>query len=157
MAMIHEITAQVGRNKQRKRIGRGHAAGQGKTAGRGHKGAKSRAGWGGSIHPLYQGGQMPYFRRIPKRGFTNAMFRTEYAIVNVKALNDRFDDGAEVNPEMLAKAGLLGDLRKPVKILGDGELTKKLTVTVHRCSRTAQQKIESAGGSVTLLEPAKSA
>jgi large subunit ribosomal protein L15 len=150
--MIHEITSLVGRHRRRRRIGRGPGSGHGKTSGRGHKGAGSRAGWTGSVRATYEGGQTPYFRRIPKRGFSNVRFRTEYAIVNVKGLQDRFDDGAEVNPDMLVKAGLIPKADMPVKILGDGELSKKLTVTVNRCSTAAQQKIESAGGSVSLIQ-----
>lgn len=148
--MIHEITKLVGRNKQRKRVGRGPGSGRGKTAGRGHKGAGSRSGFSGSLPPNYEGGQMPYFRRIPKRGFNNAAFRKEYAIVNVQALEARFDDGAEVNADMLAKVGLVRDPRQAVKILGEGEISKKLTVTAARFSSSAREKIEKAGGTCTV-------
>lgn len=148
--MIHEITKLVGRNKQRRRVGRGPGSGRGKTAGRGHKGAGSRSGYGGSMPEGYEGGQMPYFRRIPKRGFNNAAFRKEYAIVNVQALGARFDDGAEVNADMLAKVGLVRDPSQPVKVLGEGELNKKLTVTAARFSGSARQKIEQAGGTCTV-------
>ena len=150
--MIHEVTALVGKHKRRKRIGRGPGSGHGKTAGRGHKGAKSRAGWSGSVPPGYEGGQMPYFRRIPKRGFSNARFRDDYSIVNVKALEARFDDGAEVNPEALAHAGLIRSAKDPVKILGEGELSKKLTVTATKFSGAAKEKIQNAGGSCQLAE-----
>ncbi|MEX0742426.1 MAG: 50S ribosomal protein L15 [Phycisphaeraceae bacterium] len=148
--MIHEITKLVGRNKRRKRVGRGPGSGRGKTSGRGHKGAGSRSGYGGSMPPSYEGGQMPYFRRIPKRGFNNAAFRTEYAIVNVKALEERFDDGAEVNTETLVNVGLVRDAKVPVKILGEGEIGKKLTVTATRFSSSAREKIEKAGGTCTV-------
>jgi len=151
MAMIHEITEQVGKHKRRKRIGRGPGSGHGKTAGRGHKGAKSRAGWSGSIHPLYEGGQMPYFRRIPKRGFSNARFRREFAIINVKLLEANFDAGAEVTPQVLAERHLIPK-HLPVKILGEGELSKKLTVKAAKFSAAAKQKIEAAGGTATLVE-----
>lgn len=148
--MIHEITKLVGKHKKRKRIGRGPGSGHGKTAGRGHKGAGSRAGFGGSMPPGYEGGQMAYFRRIPKRGFNNAAFRKEFAIVNVQALEARFDDGAEINPDMLAKVGLVRDAGMPVKILGEGEISKKLTVTATKFSSSAREKIEKAGGTCTV-------
>lgn len=152
MAMIHEITEQVGRHKRRQRVGRGPSSGRGKTAGRGHKGAKSRSGFTGSQHPTFEGGQMPYFRRIPKRGFNNARFRTEYSIVNIKMLETRFNDGDEVTPQALRQAGLIDDPAQPVKILAEGELTKKLTVSATRFSAAARAKIESAGGSIQLLD-----
>ena len=145
--MIHEITQLAGKHKRRKRIGRGHGSGRGKTAGRGHKGAGSRAGFGGSLHPTYEGGQMPYFRRIPKRGFNNAVFAKRYSVVNVSALEERFDDGATVNPQVLEQVGLIRDTKLPVKILGTGELTKKLEVAAAKFSASASEKIEKAGGS----------
>ncbi len=153
MAMIHEITKLVGKHKARKRIGRGPGSGAGKTAGRGHKGAGSRAGFTGSINALYEGGQTPYFRRIPKRGFSNVRFRTNYNIVNLRALEQRFADGDTVDRESLLKVGLLRHKDDPIKILGEGELTKKLTVTVEKFSGSAKKKIEAAGGSVTALQP----
>lgn len=152
MAMIHEITAQVGKNKAARRIGRGPGSGHGKTAGRGHKGAKSRSGWSGSQHPLYEGGQMPYFRRIPKRGFSNAQFRRDYAVVNIKTLEANFDDGAEVDLHALAAKHLAPGDKLPLKVLGEGELTKKLTVTAARFSASAKQKIEQAGGTANLVD-----
>lgn len=144
--MIHEITEKVGRHKKRKRVGRGPGSGLGKTCGRGHKGAGSRAGY--SQKAAHEGGQMAFFRRIPKRGFTNSMFRTDYATVNVKDLENRFEDGAEVNPDMLVKAGLIRNAKEPVKVLGQGELSKKLTVTAAKFSESAKAKITAAGGSV---------
>ncbi|MFA9479035.1 50S ribosomal protein L15 [Phycisphaerales bacterium AB-hyl4] len=146
--MIHEITAKAGAHKKRKRIGRGIGSGHGKTSGRGHKGAGSRSGH--SARAGYEGGQMPFFRRIAKRGFSNAMFMTVYTVVNIKSLDARFEDGAEVNADMLVKAGLLGDTKQPVKILGTGETKKKLQVTAAAFSESAKQKIEAAGGSVTV-------
>ena len=148
--MIHEITEQVGKHKRRKRVGRGTGSGRGKTSGRGHKGARSRTGATGSIRASTEGGQMPLFRRIPKRGFSNARFRTEYAVVNIKALDARFDDGADVTPQMLEEAGLIDDPRKPIKVLGDGETSKKLNVTATAFSKSAREKIEKAGGSVAV-------
>ncbi|MDH3585236.1 MAG: 50S ribosomal protein L15 [Phycisphaerae bacterium] len=147
--MIHELTAKVGKHRRRKRIGRGHGSGSGKTAGRGEKGAGSRAGFSGSVHVLSEGGQMPYFRRIPKRGFNNARFRKEFAIVNVQALEQRFDDGATVSPATLVEVGLIHDIDKPVKVLGQGSLGKKLSVTAKKFSTGAREKIEAAGGSCT--------
>ena len=146
--MIHEITPQAGRYRRRKRVGRGIAAGGGKTCGRGHKGARSRAGF--SYRATAEGGQMPLYRRFPKRGFSNAQFRKVFAIVNVRALEARFDDGAEVNPQMLAKVGLIPNTKLPVKILGTGELTKKLDVTAAAFSRGAAEKIAKVGGKTTV-------
>jgi len=148
--MIHEITEKVGRHKRRKRIGRGVGSGHGKTAGRGHKGAGSRSGSGGSMRPSREGGQLPLFRRFPKRGFSNARFARHYAIVNLQAIDARFDDGAEVNPDMLAKVGLIRDPKQPVKVLGTGELTKKLSVTAAMFSASAREKITAAGGAATV-------
>lgn len=147
--MIHEITEKVGKKKHRKRLGRGPGSGHGKTSGRGHKGAGSRSGWTGSIRATREGGQMPLFRRVPKRGFSNFRFRKEYAVVNIAALDARFDDGAEVNPDMLVKVGLIRDTKLPVKVLGTGDTKKKFQLNVARVSESARQKLEAAGGSVT--------
>ncbi len=144
--MIHEITEKVGRRKRGKRIGRGPSSAKGKTAGRGHKGARSRSGWSGSVPPGFEGGQMPFFRRVPKRGFSNARFTQRYAVVNVKALDARFGEGAEVDFDALRRSGLVGSSRLPVKVLGDGELNKPLTVKAAVFSRKAREKIEGAGG-----------
>ncbi len=146
--MIHEITIKAGRNKRRKRVGRGIGSGIGKTCGRGHKGAGSRAGV--AIRASREGGQMPLFRRLPKRGFSNARFKQTYAIVNLKALDSRFDDGAEINPDMLQKVGLVRDTRVPVKVLGEGETSKKLMVTAAAFSKSAEEKITKAGGTITV-------
>jgi large subunit ribosomal protein L15 len=148
--MIHELTKKTGSYKTRKRIGRGIGSGKGKTSGRGVKGAGSRSGWSGSIRASREGGQMPFFRRIPKRGFSNFRFRTEYAVVNIKALDARFEDGAEVNPEMLVKAGLIPDTTRPVKVLGEGATAKKLAVTAAAFSKSATEKIAKAGGTATV-------
>ena len=146
--MGHDITAIVGKHKSRKRIGRGAGSGYGKTCGKGHKGQLSRAG---SLPPITkEGGQMPLFRRLPKRGFNNANFATRYAIVNVSQL-DCFEEGCRVDPAMLSEAGLIGNPRENVKILGDGELNRRLTVVAHKFSRSAQQKITSAGGAAEVL------
>lgn len=148
--MIHEVTKQVGKYKKRKRVGRGIGSGTGKTAGRGTKGAGARSGFGGSIRASREGGQMPLFRRVPKRGFSNFHFAKNFAVINIKALEARFESGATVNPEALVKAGLLANARTPVKILGEGELTKKLTVVAAAFSETAKQKITSAGGAAEI-------
>jgi len=133
----------VGR-KARKRVGRGTGSGHGKTSGRGHKGQKSRSGH--TVKPLSEGGQRPLFRRLPKRGFNNARFRKQYAIVNVADL-DRFEAGARVDAEALAAAGLIRSAKTPVKVLGSGEIDRPLTVAAAAFSATAKAKIEQAGGS----------
>ena len=134
--MIHEITCQVGRKKQRKRIGRGEGSGHGGTAGRGHKGAKSRSGW--KRRAYFDGGQMSFVRRIPKRGFTNAQFKTNFHVVNLKTLEERLDDGADVTPETLVAAGIIRDAKQPLKILGEGDITKKFNVTATKLSKSAR-------------------
>lgn len=149
--MIHEITAQAGRYKQRKRVGRGLGSG-GKRSGRGQKGAGSRRGH--SVRHQDEGGQMPLFRTWPKLGFTNAQFKTHFWIVNIKDIveHDKFSGGGEVSPQSLIEAGLIRDTSRDVKILGnvpDGGLKTKLTVNVSRVSGSARKIIEDAGGSVT--------
>ena len=144
----HEITSIAGKHKARKRIGRGNGSGYGKTAGRGHKGSGSRAG--SSSVSLFEGGQMPLFRRIPKRGFSNYKFETRYEIVNVSQL-ERFDDGATVGAEQLVDAGLIANTTSKVKVLGDGELTKKLEITANKFSKNAEQKIVASGGKANVL------
>jgi large subunit ribosomal protein L15 len=146
---IADITELAGADEKPKRVGRGRSSGHGKTCGRGHKGSGQRAGQG--IRALREGGQMPLFRRIPKRGFTNANFRTRYDVVNVCDLEDVFDDGADVTKEALVQAGLIRNERVLVKILGDGELHKKLTVQAERFSRSAREKIAAAGGAINEL------
>ncbi|MHC4142627.1 MAG: 50S ribosomal protein L15 [Planctomycetota bacterium] len=146
--MIHEITKSVGKHRARKRVGRGEASGQGKTCGRGHKGAASRSGW--KRRAGYEGGQMPLIRRIPKRGFSNVQFRTVYHVVNVRHLQTHCDDGAAVTAQTLVEAGVIRDMKLPLKILGDGDLSKKLDVTAARFSGAAKQKIEAAGGTTTV-------
>ena len=144
----HEITSVVGKHKARRRVGRGTGSGRGKTCGRGHKGSGSRAG-AGSVS-LYEGGQMPLFRRLPKRGFSNKRYAARYEIVNVSQL-ERFDEGATVTVEQLSDAGLIANSRCKVKILGNGELTKKLDVMAHKYSRAAEQKIVGCGGTVKVI------
>lgn len=144
--MIHDITPLVPANKKRKRLGRGIASGHGKTCGRGQKGAGARSGWGGSIRASREGGSTPFFRRLPKRGFTNFDFKKHYVVVNLKDLETKFKAGDEVNAEACVKAGLIHDTKTPLKVLGDGELTKSLKVTAAFFSKSAAAKIAKAGG-----------
>lgn len=146
--MIHEITSKVGKYKARKRVGRGPGSGVGKTSGRGHKGAGSRAG--NSRRAYFEGGQMTWTRRLPKRGFTNANFRQDYHVVNIGLIDARLDDGADVNAQVLSDLGIIRDAKLPLKVLGNGDCTKKFNVTAAKCSESARTKIEGAGGSVTL-------
>ncbi len=150
--MIHEITEKVGKHKKRKRVGRGPGSGSGKTCGRGHNGAGSRSGATGSIRASREGGQNPLFRRVAKRGFSNVLFKKQFAVVNISALDARFDDGAEVNAQMLVKVGLIRDAKLPVKVLGKGEISKKLSVTAASFSKSAEEKINKAGGSATIAK-----
>ncbi|RJP40915.1 MAG: 50S ribosomal protein L15 [Phycisphaerales bacterium] len=138
------ILKAAGRHRRRKRLGRGIGSGLGKTAGRGHKGAGSRSGF--RRRALAEGGQMPVFRRVPKRGFSNARFRTEYSVINVGDLETKFEAGEKVSGAALVEAGLIRNTRRPVKVLGDGELTKRLIVEAARFSRSAAEKIAAAGG-----------
>lgn len=146
---LHDLKPDKGSTKKRKRVGRGIAAGQGKTAGRGVKGQGARTG--GGKGPYFEGGQLPLVRRLPfKRGFTN-IFRTEYQIVNVDQLGE-FRKGSTVTPETLAEAGLIKHADRPVKVLGRGEMAKDLKVAAHGFTAGAREKIEGAGGSVEMLE-----
>jgi large subunit ribosomal protein L15 len=144
----YEITSIAGKHRARRRVGRGAGTGRGKTCGRGHKGSGSRAG--ATSASLYEGGQMPLFRRLPKRGFNNYKFATRFQVVNVSQL-ERFDEGAAIGIEQLSSAGLIDSLKSKVKILGNGELTKKLEVTAHKFSKSAEQKIVGCGGKAKLI------
>ena len=144
---IHELKPALDSNKAVKRIGRGHGSGNGKTAGKGHKGQKARSG--GGVRIGFEGGQMPLARRIPKRGFNN-IFATKYAIVNVSDLN-KFKDGTVVDTELLVASGLVKKVYDGVKILGNGELTAKLTVKAAKFSQSAVEKIEKAGGKTEVM------
>ena len=141
---LHELQPAIGSTTAPKRLGRGVGSQLGKTSGKGHKGAKARSG--GGKRPGFEGGQMPLTRRLPKRGFTN-IYRKEYAAVNVSAL-ERFEDGATVTNEALIEQGLIKKVLDGVKVLGGGELTKKLTVSVDKVTESAKQKIEAIGGKV---------
>ena len=144
--MIHEITKKVGRKKAPIRVGRGESSGLGKTSGRGHKGAASRSGW--SLRPAYQGGQINFIQKLPKRGFSNAGFRKVFHVVNVKAIDAVVKNGDDVTVESLAAAGVIRDANLPLKVLGEGEITKKITITAAKFSASAKAKIEKAGGTV---------
>ncbi|MCC7208518.1 MAG: 50S ribosomal protein L15 [Anaerolineae bacterium] len=144
---LHDLRPDPGSRKKRTRVGRGISAGKGKTAGRGTKGQNARPG--GTKAPYFEGGQLPLVRRLPfKRGFTN-LFRIAYQEVNVAALAEVFKSGATVTPETLAQAGLIKEADQPVVVLGDGELKATLQVSAHRFTKSAREKIEAAGGSVT--------
>ena len=144
---LHELRAVPGATKAPKRKGRGTATGQGKTAGRGMNGQKTRSG--GGVRPGFEGGQMPLYRRIPKRGFTN-IWGTEYTAVNVSELN-RFEAGTVVTPELLKETGLAKQVKDGIKILGNGTLDKNLTVQAQKFSKTAIEKIEAAGGKAEVI------
>ena len=144
---LNQLTATPGATKERKRIGRGHGSGNGKTAGKGHKGQKARAGHG--MRPGFEGGQMPLQRRIPKRGFNN-IFAKEVVSINVGSLNC-FEDGAEVDVKALMKAGVLKKSGDALKVLANGEVTKKLTVKANAFSEAAKAKIEAAGGKAEVV------
>lgn len=144
---LHEMKYNEGARKSRKRLGRGHGSGTGKTAGKGHKGQNARSG--GGVRLGFEGGQTPLARRLPKRGFTN-FTRKEYAIVNVESLNN-FDNGVEVTPELLIETGLVGKELSGIKILGQGELEKKLTVKANKFSKSAIAVIEKAGGKAEVI------
>jgi large subunit ribosomal protein L15 len=141
---LHDLAPAPGSRKKQKRVGRGPGSGMGKTSTRGHKGLKARAG--GNVRPGFEGGQMPIYRRLPKRGFTN-IFKTNNAVLNVRNL-DQFEDGATIDMDLLYQTKLIKGRVDGVKILGDGEVTKKFVVKHLLVSRTAREKIEAAGGSV---------
>ena len=144
---LFELSPAPGSTKERKRVGRGHATGNGKTAGKGHKGQKARSG--GGVRPGFEGGQMPLYRRLPKRGFTN-IFAAKYTEINVSDL-ERFEDGTEVTAELLLEAGVISKANDGIVILGRGELTKKLTVKAKRFSKTATEKITAKGGKAEVI------
>jgi large subunit ribosomal protein L15 len=150
MSMLHEITAKAPRNKRSQRKGRGESSGRGKTSGKGNKGAKARSG-GPYWIPGHEGGQTKLFRRFPKRGFSNHDFARRFHIVNLSAL-ERFDNGATVDANALIEAGLVPDDKQPVKILGDGKLSKKLTVVAGWYSKSAHAALTEAGGTAQNLK-----
>ncbi len=145
---LHELSPAAGANRDVKRIGRGHGSGNGKTAGKGHKGQKARSG--GSIRPGFEGGQMPLQRRVPKRGFNN-IFAKQYVIVNVSDLEAKFETGAVIDTEALVASGLVKKPMDGVKVLGNGDITKALTVKATAFSKSAIEKIEKAGGKTEVI------
>ncbi|WP_332603807.1 50S ribosomal protein L15 [Bacillus sp. S1(2024)] len=144
---LHELKPSEGSRKTRNRVGRGISSGNGKTAGKGHKGQNARSG--GGVRPGFEGGQMPLFQRLPKRGFTN-INRKEYAVVNLDKLNG-FAEGTEVTPELLLETGVISKLNAGVKILGNGKLEKKLTVKANKFSASAKEAVEAAGGTAEVI------
>ncbi|GGA04670.1 50S ribosomal protein L15 [Paenibacillus marchantiophytorum] len=144
---LHELSSAIGSRKARKRVGRGTSSGMGKTSTRGHKGQNARSG--GGVRPGFEGGQNPLYRRLPKRGFTNR-FRTEYAIVNLEDLNN-FAAGTEVTPEVLLETGIVKAPKDGIKILGNGEITVKLTVKANKFSQSAIEKIQAVGGQTEVI------
>ena len=147
---LHELKPAEGSRKDRNRVGRGIGSGNGKTSGRGHKGQKARSG--GGVRPGFEGGQMPIYRRLPKRGFKN-IWAKKYAEVNIETLEKKFDNGATVNMETLKDAGVLKNIKSldGVRILGNGELTKKLNIIANGFTKSAEEKIKAAGGTVELI------
>ena len=145
---LHELKPNAGSTASRKRVGRGAGSGLGKTSGKGQKGQKARSGSGKGA--TFEGGQLPLYRRLPKRGFSNAMFKKTYAVINVSDLN-AFEDGTEVTPELLFEMGIIKKQLSGIKVLGNGELTKKLTVRAHKFSSIAKEKIDAAGGKAEVI------
>lgn len=142
---LHELKPAEGSRHTRKRVGRGHGSGSGKTSGRGHGGQNSRSG--GGTRPGFEGGQTPLFQRLPKRGFNNYT-RKEYAVINLDILN-RFEDGATITPEILKESGIVKNQRNGIKVLANGTLEKKVNVTAHKFSKTAVEAIEKMGGTIS--------
>jgi len=145
---LHELEKNIGATHTKKRVGRGPGSGLGKTSGRGQKGQKARSG--GSINPVFEGGQLPLYRRIPKRGFSNAKFKTVYAVINVEDLN-RFEDGTVVTPALLKDTGLVKKQLNGIKVLGNGKLEKKLTIQANKFSASALEKIKEAGSKAEVI------
>lgn len=146
---LHELKPAKGAVKAKRRIGRGTATGQGKTAGRGQDGQWSRSG--GGVRPGFEGGQMPLYRRLPKRGFSNTEFETRYTTINIDKLNS-FEDGTEITPQMLKENGVIRKIEKDgVKILGNGSIEKKLTIKANKFTKSAAEKIEAAGGKAEVI------
>lgn len=145
---LHTMKPAEGATFTRKRVGRGIGSGLGKTSGKGHKGQNARSG--GGVRQGFEGGQLPLFRRLPKRGFTNAMFKTEYAVINLSDLN-KFEDGATVSPELLKEMGLVKKQLDGIKVLGNGKLERKLVVKAHKFSNVAKEQIEKLGGKAEVI------
>jgi large subunit ribosomal protein L15 len=146
---LHDLKPNPGAKHRRKRLGCGESSGHGKTSGKGHKGQKARSG--GSLRPGFEGGQMPLLRRLPKRGFNNAAFKTVYGIINLDDLEKRFDDGAAINEKLLRGSGLVRGSLEGIKVLGRGDVRKKFHLEVDSISASAREKIEKAGGTITMI------
>ena len=145
---LNELQRNIGATHARKRVGRGSGSGLGKTSGRGQKGQKARSG--GSINPVFEGGQLPLYRRIPKRGFSNHMFKTRYAVINLDAFN-AFEDNTVVTPALLKDAGIIKNQLDGIKVLGNGKLEKKLTIQANKFSKSALEKIKEAGSKAEVI------
>ena len=145
---LHELEKNIGATHAKKRVGRGSGSGLGKTCGRGQKGQKARSG--GSINPVFEGGQLPLYRRIPKRGFSNHMFKTTYAVINLDQLNV-FENGTVVTPALLKDAGIVKNQLDGIKVLSNGKLERKLTIQAHKFSTTALEKIEESGSKAEVI------
>lgn len=145
---LNELEKNIGATKKRKIVGRGRGSGLGKTSGKGHKGQNARSG--GGVRAVFEGGQTPLYRRLPKRGFSNYRFKTTYAIINVSDLN-RFENDTVVSPALLKEVGLVKNQLDGIKVLGNGELNKKLTIQAHKFSKTAVDKIEKSGSKIEVM------
>lgn len=145
---LHELEKNIGATHAKKRVGRGSGSGLGKTSGRGQKGQKARSG--GSINPVFEGGQLPLYRRLPKRGFSNYLFKKEYAVINLSDLNV-FEDGTVVTPALLKERGIVKKQLSGIKVLGEGQLEKKLTVQAHKFSKNAIDKINESGSKAEVI------
>ena len=145
---LHELEKNIGATQKRKIVGRGRGSGLGKTSGKGHKGQNARSG--GGVRAVFEGGQTPLYRRLPKRGFNNAQFATVYAVINVSDLN-KFENGTVVSPALLKEVGLVKNQLDGIKVLGNGELTKKLTIQANKFSKTAIEKIEKSGSKIEVM------
>ena len=145
---LHELEKNIGATHAKKRVGRGSGSGLGKTSGRGQKGQKARSG--GSINPVFEGGQLPLYRRLPKRGFTNDRFRTRYAVINLNELN-RFEEGTVVTPALLKETGIIKKQLAGIKVLGTGKLEKKLTIQANKFSASALEKIQESGSKAEVI------
>ena len=145
---LHELEKNIGATHRKKRVGNGRGSGLGKTCGRGQKGQKARSG--GSINPVFEGGQLPLYRRLPKRGFTNHMFKTEYAVINVSDLN-RFNNGDVITPALLKEKGIIKKQLSGIKVLGNGNLEKKLTIQANKFTKSALEKIKESGSKAEVI------
>lgn len=145
---LHELEKNIGATHSKKRVGRGSGSGLGKTCGKGEKGQNARSG--GGVNPVFEGGQLPLYRRIPKRGFKNAMFKTEYAVINLSDLN-RFEEGTTVTPALLKETGIIKKELSGIKVLGNGTLEKKITIQASKFSQTALEKINESGSKAEVI------